>query len=147
TFIRAGIVAAATLTVPEVPAAETSHSSPEPSPKTPPVELKRPPPQELAQVLRFVQAGHVDLDKVKEMVGQDPKFVFAAWDWGQGDWETALGGASHVGRRDIARYLLSQGARIDSFCAAMLGERDVMLALLKADSAVATTKGPHGYTL
>jgi ankyrin repeat protein len=101
----------------------------------------------LAQVLRFVQAGHGDLDMVKEMLGQDAKFVIAAWDWGQGDWETALGGASHVGRRDIARYLLSQGARIDSFCAAMLGEREVMLALLKENPALATTKGPHGYTL
>ncbi len=29
----------------------------------------------------------------------------------------------------------------------MLGERDVMLALLRADPTVATTKGPHGYTL
>jgi Ankyrin repeats (many copies) len=112
-----------------------------------PAERTRPPPQDLALVLRFVQAGHRDLAKVQEMVAQDPKFVLATWDWGQGDWETALGGASHTGRRDIARYLLSQGARIDSFCAAMLGERDVMLALLKADPTVATTKGPHGYTL
>jgi ankyrin repeat protein len=29
----------------------------------------------------------------------------------------------------------------------MLGERDVLLALLKTDPIVATTKGPHGYTL
>jgi ankyrin repeat protein len=42
---------------------------------------------------------------------------------------------------------LSQGARIDSFCAAMLGERDLMLAFLKTEPSVATTKGPHGYTL
>jgi hypothetical protein len=147
TFIRAGIATATAVSVPRLLAAEPGSTSPTPSSKAPPAELKRPPPQELAQVLRFVQAGHVDLDKVKEMLAQDPKFVLASWDWGQGDWETALGGASHVGRRDIARYLLSQGARIDSFSAAMLGEREVMLALLKADPSVATTKGPHGYTL
>jgi ankyrin repeat protein len=42
---------------------------------------------------------------------------------------------------------LSQGARIDSFCAAMLGQREVLMALLKANPSVARTKGPHGYTL
>jgi ankyrin repeat protein len=73
--------------------------------------------------------------------------VLAAWDWGNGDWETALGGASHSGNREIARYLLSQGARIDSFCAAMLGERKVISALLAANPFIANTKGPHGYTL
>jgi hypothetical protein len=147
TFITTGLAGAAAVAVPRLFADEPGPGAPAPAPKAPPAELKRPPPQPLAQVFRFVQAGHVNLDKVKEMVNQDPKFVVAAWDWGQGDWETALGGASHVGRRDIARYLLSQGARIDSFCAAMLGERDVVLALLKADPGIATTKGPHGYTL
>jgi ankyrin repeat protein len=43
--------------------------------------------------------------------------------------------------------LLSQGARIDSFCAAMLGERQVLAALLEANPSVATTKVPHGFTL
>jgi ankyrin repeat protein len=36
---------------------------------------------------------------------------------------------------------------MDSFCAAMLGEREVLLAQLKAEPSIATTKGPHGYTL
>jgi hypothetical protein len=104
-------------------------------------------PQDLALVYAFVGAGHGNLDKVKEMVAQDPHLVYAARDWGNGDWETALGGASHTGHRDIAQYLLSHGARIDGFCAAMLGEREAMLALLKANPSIATTKGPHGYTL
>jgi len=146
-FITTGVAAAAAFVAPRLFAEEPGKGAPPEAPKAAPVERKRPLPQELAQVLRFVQAGHRDLATVKEMVAQDPKFVTAAWDWGSGDWETALGGASHVGRRDIARYLLSQGARIDSFCAAMLGDRDVMLALLKAEPASATTKGPHGYTL
>lgn len=143
-FILTGAAAVAARLVPQSLAEEPPARA---TPTTVPGERKRPPPQELAEVLRFVQAGHRDLPKVQEMVARDPKFVLAAWDWGQGDWETALGGASHVGRRDIARYLLSQGARIDSFCAAMLGEREVMLALLKIEPALATTKGPHGYTL
>ena len=143
-FIAAGAAAVAATLVPKSIAEQSPASA---ATASAPGERKRPPPQELAEVLRFVQAGHRDLPKVQEMVARDPKFVLAAWDWGEGDWETALGGASHVGRRDIARYLLSQGARIDSFCAAMLGEREVMLALLKTEPTIATTKGPHGYTL
>lgn len=106
--------------------------------------------QDLNLVWEFVRAGHNNLARVKELLALDPMLIFSAWDWGNGDggeWEMALGGASHTGNRDIAGYLLSQGARIDCFCAAMLGERDVVLALLAANPAVATCKGPHGYTM
>ncbi|HVS53667.1 MAG TPA: ankyrin repeat domain-containing protein [Opitutaceae bacterium] len=103
--------------------------------------------QDLDTVQAFVRAGHGQLEKVKEMIAQDPKLVFATWDWGGGDWETALGGASHVGSRECARYLLAQGARIDAFCAAMLGERAVVAELVAANPSVVTAKGPHGYTL
>ena len=71
----------------------------------------------------------------------------AAWDWGAGDWETGLGGASHVGNRNIARYLLSKGSRKDIFCASMLGETDVVEALVNVDSSIVNVRGPHGYTL
>lgn len=103
-----------------------------------------------AVVAEFVTAAHRDLDRVKAMVGQDRKLVLAARDTGNvgvGDWETGLNGAAHTGRRDIALFLLSQGARIDVFCAAMLGYRDVVLALLHADPQIATIKGPHLLTL
>lgn len=113
----------------------------------PPEVVRRRGPLDLKLVAAFVGAGHNNLPRVKEMLAEEPTLVFAAWDWGGGDWETALGGASHTGRRDIVNYLLTQGARIDAFCAAMLGEHDVMLALLKANPSIATTKGPHGYTL
>lgn len=106
--------------------------------------------QDLDTVLEFVRAGHNNLPRVKELLALDPMLIFSAWDWGKGDdgeWETALGGASHTGNREIARYLLSQGARIDCFCAAMLGEGDVVLALLAVNPSIATCKGPHGYTM
>jgi len=109
--------------------------------------VRKQPKQDLALVSAFVGAGHNNLSRVKELLAQDPHLVFASWDWGGGDWETALGGASHTGHRDIAEHLLAAGARIDSFCAAMLGERDVLLSLLTANPPVATAKGPHGYTL
>jgi hypothetical protein len=87
---------------------------------------------------------------VKIMVAADRKLVLAATDTGNvgiGDWETGLNGAAHTGRRDIALFLLAQGARIDIFCAAMLGYRDVVQALLKADPLTATIKGPHTLSL
>jgi hypothetical protein len=108
------------------------------------------PTHNLAVVTEFVLAAHRDLEKVKAMVAQDPKLVLASVDTGNigiGDWETGLNGAAHMGHRDIALFLLSQGARIDAFCAAMLGYRDVVLALLQADPRTAAIKGPHGFTL
>src|SRR6476646_9016271 len=57
-------------------------------------------PQELALVYAFVGAGHVNLEKCKELLAQDPHLVYAARDWGAGDWETALGGAAHTGHRE-----------------------------------------------
>jgi hypothetical protein len=128
--------------------AQTYPSQTNVSDKTaPPEVVRRRGPVDLKLVVAFVGAGHNNLPRVKELIAQEPTLVFGAWDWGGGDWETALGGASHTGHRDIALYLLSQGARIDAFCAAMLGQRDVLLALLKLNPSIAATKGPHGYTL
>src|SRR4051812_32846667 len=55
--------------------------------------------QDLDLIKAFVGAGHANknIDLVREMLAKDPKLVLAAWDWGAGDWETALGGASHTG--------------------------------------------------
>lgn len=112
-------------------------------------EPKRGPRQDPDLVKSFVVAAHNDsnLDRIKELLAGDPKLVLASHDWGDGDWETGLGGASHIGSRKMAQYLLSQGARIDSFCAAMLAQREVVAALIAANPSVATAKGPHGYTL
>jgi hypothetical protein len=112
-------------------------------------EPKRGARQDLDLVASFVGLAHKDrnLDQVAAMVSRDPKLVYASWDWGGGDWETGLGGASHVGSRKMARLLLDKGARIDAFCAAMLGERDVVSALVGADPGVVNARGPHGYCL
>ena len=68
-------------------------------------------------------------------------------DWGNGDWETGLGGASHMGRRDIVEYLLSQGARIDIFCTTMMGQLDAVKAFLTLQPNLIDAKGPHGFSL
>jgi ankyrin repeat protein len=98
-------------------------------------------------VREFVVAGHANLEKVKEMLAQQPALLNATWDWGGGDWETALGGASHMGNRPIAEYLLSQGARMDVFCAVMQGKTEIVKAFLADDPKIANLKGPHGISL
>jgi hypothetical protein len=81
------------------------------------------------------------------VLGENPTFANAAWDWGGGDWETALGGANHTGRRDIAELLIANGARIDIFVAAMLGDLEVVKAMLEARPETRDARGPHGIPL
>lgn len=95
----------------------------------------------------FVRAGHVDLDRVKELLSQEPGLLNASWDWGGGDFEMALGGAGHMGRRDIAEFLIGQGARMDIFVAAMLGKVEIVESVLGAFPELKSSKGPHGLTL
>jgi hypothetical protein len=108
-------------------------------------EPKRPAPLDKDQVREFVGVCHTDIDRVSALLAEQPKLVYASWDWGGGDWEMGLGAASHVGQRDIARLLLKNGARKDIFAAAMLGERDVVKAMISADANMANQVGPHGY--
>ena len=98
-------------------------------------------------VQEFVIAGHVDLDKVKEMLAETPGLLNATWDWGAGDFETALGGAGHMGRADIAEYLIGEGARADVFVHAMLGDLAVVKAMLTRFPNLKDAKGPHGIPL
>lgn len=108
---------------------------------------ERPPPLALELVKEFVVAGHTDPAKVKAMLDERPQLANATWDWGGGDYETALGGAAHMGRRDIARLLIERGARLDIFAAAMLGELGVIRATLERYPAMIHARGPHGITL
>ena len=95
----------------------------------------------------FVIYAHSDLEMVKKLLDRERGLINATMDWGGGDWETGLGAASHMGRRDIVEYLLSQGARLDLFCAAMLGLTDVIRTYLTLQPALIDAKGPHGFSL
>ena len=108
---------------------------------------EKPPPIDPELVGEFVLKAHGDLGVVKQLLQQEPAIVNAAWDWGGGDWETALGAAAHVGRRDIAECLLEHGARMDIFAAAMLGEIEIVRALLDAQPELRDARGPHGIPL
>ncbi|MEM9801974.1 MAG: ankyrin repeat domain-containing protein, partial [Planctomycetota bacterium] len=91
--------------------------------------------------------AHSDLEMTKTLLDREPTLVNAAMDWGGGDWETGLGGASHMGRKDIVEHLLSRGARMDLFCATMMGMLDVVKAMLTLQPALIDAKGPHGFNL
>lgn len=95
----------------------------------------------------FVIFAHSELEETKKLLEKEPALLNAAMDWGSGDWETALGGASHMGRRDIALYLIEKGARVDLFAAAMLGLLDAVKAMLTLQPALIDAKGPHGFSL
>jgi hypothetical protein len=102
---------------------------------------------ERARVKRFVIAGHGNLAAVKVMLAEEPNLINGAIDWGNGDFETALGGASHMGRRDIAEYLLEHRARMDIFAATMLGKLDIVKAAVTAFPNIVHVPGPHGIPL
>src|SRR5436190_24253291 len=92
-----------------MPSASASPQSPDNVPDFP----EHDPQFDRSRVKRFVIAGHFNLPAVKKMLSEDPTLINGAIDWGNGDFETALGGASHMGRRDIAEFLLEHNARMD----------------------------------
>jgi hypothetical protein len=100
-----------------------------------------------ALVREMVANAHGNLDRVRELVAEQPKLVNCCWDWGGGDWETPLGAAAHTGQRAIAEFLLGHGARIDLFAAAMLGKLAVVQAIVAAFPGAHLVPGPHGIPL
>ena len=109
--------------------------------------MEKLPALEASLVQDFVRNAHGDLDRVKELLVQEPALINSVWDWGGGDFETALGGAAHMGRRDIALYLLDNGARLDLFAAAMIGNLEIVKATLETYPDALNVLGPHGIPL
>ena len=105
------------------------------------------PAQEAAAVREVVTVSHFSLERVRVLVDDRPELAKAAWDWGFGDWETALGAASHTGNHAIAEYLIDHGARPDLFTAAMMGNIAAVRAFVDATPGIQGLPGPHGITL
>ena len=95
------------------------------------------------RVKRFVIAAHVNFAAVKAMLAEEPNLINGTIDWGNGDFESALSGASHMGRRDIAEFLLEHNARMDIFAATMLGKLDIVKAAVAAFPNIVHVPGPH----
>ena len=119
-LIKGGLLMTAGALVPNALAGAQTTAAPAAPAAQPPVP-ERPPRLDPDLVRDFVIAGHSDLARTRELLDLHPALINATWDWGAGDWETALGGASHMGNREIAAFLLSRGARMDVFCAATTG--------------------------
>ena len=98
-------------------------------------------------VKEFVGKSHSDIDKVKALAEEYPHIINATWDWGDGDFETGVGAAGHVGNKAIANFLIEQGARLDIFVLSMLGKTDIVKPILEAYPVLLNSLGPHGFTL
>jgi ankyrin repeat protein len=97
--------------------------------------------------LAFVALAHVEIESVRSALEYDATLANATVDWGDGDWESALGAAAHMHRRDLAELLLAHGARLDIFAAAMLGDIETVKAALDTHPELRDAKGPHGIPL
>lgn len=95
----------------------------------------------------FVIYAHMDLEMVKKLLDKEPALVNSFMDWGGGDWESGLGAAAHMGNRDMAAILLERGARMDIFCATMMGQLEAVKAFLTLQPKLIDAKGPHGFSL
>lgn len=116
-------------------------------PAAPTPKKEKPPRLDLELVKEFVTVSHSDLTRVKELHVAHPTLVNATHDFGGGDFETALGAASHTGQKEIAQYLLDNGARIDLFCATMMGMLGVVKQILEQQPVLKQSRGPHGLSL
>src|SRR5215217_7553327 len=105
-------------------------------------QQEKPPALDKDLVKEFVVKCHGDLNRAKELLAQQPGLLNACWDWGGGDLETRLEAAGHMGRSDIAQFLLDNGARMNIFCAAMLGKIEIVKSTLTAFPHLKTSKGP-----
>lgn len=94
-------------------------------------------------VREFVAAGHSNMARVQELLQEYPSLINAAHDWKQGDFETCLGAATHVGHKALAHYLIEQGAQTNIFTATMFGKIEVVRPLLEAFPETLHAKGPH----
>lgn len=104
-------------------------------------------PLDKTLVKEFVTVAHKNFDKVKAMLEETPDLLNAVNNLGGWDWEDAIGAAGHVGHRELALYLLEQGARPTICVAAMLGELKLVKDFIKAFPHMKNAVGPHNISL
>lgn len=108
---------------------------------------KRPDPLDSELVLEFIRVAHANLSQTEALLDREPRLIKAAWDWGGGDFETAIGAAGHMGRADIAGVLLDRGTPLELPAAAMLGQLAIVRAMLETRPSLLRVPGPHGIPL
>jgi hypothetical protein len=113
----------------------------------PATRRQRPPALSPERVREFVGLAHSDVEGVRRLLREEPALINATWDWGGGDFESAIGAAAHMGRADIALLLLENKARMDIPVAAMLGQLAVVKAACEALPGTHLVPGAHGIPL
>lgn len=98
-------------------------------------------------IFEFVLAAHKSLEDTRKIFEKYPLLLNCTNQFKKGDFETAVGGASHMGRRDIADFLVSKGARLDIFNYAFLGYDDFIKKQVTEHPQILKSLGPHGFTL
>ncbi len=99
-------------------------------------------PTELVEA--FVLAAHNNLGEVQALLEREPALLNVSFEKFN---ETALEAAGHMGREDIANFLLAQGANPQIFAAAMLGRLDEVKPMLEKDPSLIKKTGVHGFSL
>lgn len=97
-----------------------------------------------ADIEEFVLAAHNNLEKVKSLLAQKPHLLDLSFEKFN---ETALEAAGHMGREDIANFLLEQGANSQIFAMAMLGRLADVKTFLENDPSLIRKPGVHGFSL
>ena len=101
-----------------------------------------------AEITReFVLKAHSDFETVEQLLKDYPNLLNATVDWGDGDFESAIGAMGHMGFRDQALFMIEKGARFDLFVLAMLGKLNEVKTILQAFPNLLNSIGPHGFTL
>lgn len=99
------------------------------------------------KIREFVIAAHSDLEKVKSVYADHPELIDEAIEWRPGQTESALQAAAHTGRREIAEFLLDNGAKPNMVAYAMLGDDDKFNAMLAENPDHIHEIGAHNFSL
>lgn len=99
------------------------------------------------RIRQFVGACHTQIDTVREMLRDDPDLAKTGWDWGFGDYESAIGACSHTGREDIIELLLTHGARPTIFTLATLDKHAAVRGFIDSMPGAREIEGPHSISL
>lgn len=95
----------------------------------------------------IVKAHRRQIEVMKGLLEREPALLQSSWDWGKGDFESAIQAAAHTGSRDMALFLIDRGARFDLFAAAMLGQLALFKTAVETFPATLQVRGAHGIPL
>ena len=101
----------------------------------------------IEQIREFVIAAHGNLEKVNQMLTQNPELLNVAYQWSDHDRETGIQAAAQVGSAPVAEFLLGKGAPLEICTAAMLGRKSDVERLLKENTHLINATGAHGIPL